>query len=815
MATLIRPVASSLIWLGFAILSAQVNAKPLISPLISKEDPGQPPSVTEIAGVPKNPVETFLAADSLANLGLQTHELVRHAGKLMEHILDEDPDLSPAIVLQLDRLIRLEQAAGNWREAQSNGWNATGTFVRALIRNADPIDGAGFLVRIFRADTEGRIAVAGWTDYDEIELPLWHRFNAYGGNYDFERALNQLAENLSRRSGEGPMIFLLPALTRFAQQLRPAQIQAASTWATAGQKADDDREFAQQLLLALRFNRATSAEPGTEGPSVFADLLQVLRDDKISLPWRLSFAHFISDRARHLIPPDLALECGRLSARVLENDAPTHGSSLAYAIAAFQRQPAQAAWGPIANRIRDAWIHRNRNNAKPNETGLAFDPSGELLLTVMDLNYQANNRAAARRVLQKSEDIASVWAGAFILMVENDDFFLATQLLQKHARTDTYHFLNYPIDIRVNAHLEAATPEYLKTFDDPDLRAFAEVWLATGRDPPRHGPGAIPDLPSEILDDRLARVAVGFAEAPPTDEDFLRRSLECLTITKRPIPDLHPMLEERRSNLKSTLGNASRGHEAYWATHVASRLAIGDFMEGNDQPLRDFWFLVIGEDDPFARHREHSSESILDQTSDIARMWGGDLKIAELHKMLPLMREMIETTPTGIYLEDYARTACYVLVAHAICGEADLFRAWFASLIEETQQLLVEGLTKERNVLEKAMRVLNLEGLAADEIDVSLRRQVIGGVLSQPFVGRAYAGHPLLARSATAGALPPDDLAAIAPMIADRAPRSGTALTEWTGLMAEAGLADRAVGVLDAALEKAWKNGALASTLNL
>lgn len=823
MATLIRPLQNFPFLLGFAVLVSggllgAASASPLIrTPLSDGDSPGNSPDSSDFDAEP-SPIRAFLDAPNLRELGLSQNQLVDHARGLMNRILDQDPQLAPRIVLQLDRLIRHEQKTEGWQGGgHGNGWSAAGGFVRDLVQDADPVDAAGFVCRIFRADVEGRIPAAGWDDWEKIGLPLWHRFNAYGGNFDTAAALTSLSRVLRTRTGEGSTVFLFPALCKFAQQLRPAQIEAARDWAeelVSSPVAEADPEIARQLLLAIRFLDVLAPEP--RDSAVFANLREILNDEKLSLPWRLSLAHFCSEVGRHRLPADLALDCGRLAARLLESGGPGSGENLAFAIAAFQRHPDHPAWTGLAQRISTAWVRRNRDNDKPAETGLPFDPCEELILTMIDLNYQAGSRAAARRVLQGLEDTAPVWAGAYILMVENDDFFLATQLLKKHAKSDAYHYQNYPIDIRVNAHLEAAIPRYLATLEnEPDLRAFAEVWLATGRDPPRYGPGAIPDLPSEILDDRLARVAIGFAAAPPKDEDFLRRSLECLSITKRPIPDLHPMLEKRRAMLKSILENGVSGTGAYWATHVASRIAIGDFMERRPEPLREFWDEVTGEDHPFARYRAHAAEAIIDQTGDIARIFAADGRIADLESMLPLMRDILATTPDGTWLPDYARTASRICIAHARAGQPEVFRAWFETQPEEIQQLLVRGLTENQKMLGDLLDVVNPGRIPAEDLDPNLRREVIAGVLGQPFIGRSHAGQPLLARLAKSGGLTPEDLADLAPRIAELAPRAGTAYTEWVGLMKEKGQASRALGVLEIALERLRGRGALVAMLSL
>lgn len=807
-------------WLIFAFLMPALTfAKPVRLP--TGVAPVSPSTGTKPANL--DPRADFLAAKSLGELGIEQSALAGRFFELMKGALDDEPDLAAAIVLQTDRLVRNEQAApGGWtRYPSRQGWTQTAAWVRSLLRNSDPVDAAALIIRVGREDAGGRIPLTGAPGfgYDDLGWPLWRRFNALGGNFDTALALDRLSAALRARSGPGTTLFAHPVWVGFAEHLRPAQFRAALAWAESNIEGNGggDAEIAQQLLLGLRLFETSFPvdwEPADPAP-LFDRYVEILEDDTLSLSWRLGLVQFLSEHARHRLPPDLCLACAVVCAKALENDTPAHSDSYAHAMAVFLRAAGYHGWDPPAERIWAGWKHRNRNNAKPNESGLAFDPGRDAVLTMMEVNYVAGNRAAARRTLQDCEIAADAWAGAFVFMVENGDYEYATHLFKEHLGGSFYSFTNYPLDIRASPKLDAALPAYLETIADPQWRLAAEIWLGSTRDPELPGLSFADGMPSRWMNERLSALAPKFGATAPVLEIPRRRSLECLSMSETSLEPILDVLKQQRENLSRDVRNARNGVEIYWLTTVASRWAISSYTRGDPAPLGELWHEVISNSGPYEGHGRDCGEAILDQQSDLALYFGVREDFKTLEPMLPLMREQIATAPDDQYLRDFTQTTTRVLGAHAVCRQAGVFRQWWEKLPNSRQQLLTEGLALNRRAIPDFVRFINLGEDRPNRISTDKRRGLFSAVLSQAYFAGGYEGLPALALAASHGGLTEEDLAVLAPVIAGLAPRAGAAHAEWVGIMAEAGDATRALGALDGGIERAAGDPDLVAQLKL
>ena len=348
--------------------------------------------------------EKFLLAKTLPELGIPQNQLFGRFLVLMNDVIREDPELAADLVLHTDRLIFQEERkrGGGWYKAASNGWTHMGSYLESYEKRTESLDAIGVMVRSFQKDSQGRIPFVGWVPM-ESQFGLFGHFLGHGGNYDTAAATEKLITDLRTVCGEGQTVFLAPYFCELCDFLRPAQRNELAKQAI---ELSDDADLtlsgigeAIALGLAL-FERAEGTPVDhpdlARGTALDSLLLEILKDDTISLAWRAGFTALMGLDFRENLSPELRIEIGKILALVLEKEIPFAGKSFSHSIAAFLRgDDADEVWKNTGKRLLSAWEKRNSLNHLPEKTGRALRPEKEWIIPVMG-NWLAGSAPNSR-----------------------------------------------------------------------------------------------------------------------------------------------------------------------------------------------------------------------------------------------------------------------------------------------------------------------------------------------------------------------------------------------------------------------------------
>ncbi|MEM9282542.1 MAG: hypothetical protein AAGA96_12000 [Verrucomicrobiota bacterium] len=761
-----------------------------------------PYEVTALSPVSAASIEEFLAASKIEELGIEQEELEFRFGELAEFALESRPESLGKLVLQTDRLIEYEQRKnGGWRpRSMWNGWTVMAEIMGRFRNEATGLKGLGMYIRIFREDGEGKFPT-GVSYVTHYNYSIIHEFLDHGGDYDPYFATANLAKQLREGCGEGELVFLLPCFARLGDYLRPHQQREMLRWAedVLNQKAPGDKELAECLELGLKLHllqeRPLTGE-GTLEPdealSVEAQILALFERDDLSPAWRQGLAGYISSVMPAKMSQEMRLGVGKLCTNSFSNDIPYSSAAMSPCSHVFLHADREdERWAVIARDLVDGWRHRNRYNGRSKREGLALDPSRYNVLPMVELSCLLRDEEAIDWHLSELSNTYGAQAGILVSLVRARYFKRALGLLEREAGFPRYRRDHYKPDPRFDEALYEAIPDFLKEVPNQEIKRFASALLMATPDPETGETkrGEFPDF-----HERLAEEAVAWVEAPLEHPEFRSFVLDMLAMADLNGTDLSTPLVPSADYFSAFDGLGVEGGrsstEIYWMTRQHFHEALQLLCQGEVFPAQFFWGRLAFEEreDPDSLHR-HGGEAIIDAVSERIkqRIWANDE--VTLQRMLPFMRQLLESFSVTVYQPDAGVFLNCVVIAHAYCGEVEAFRDWWDQLDPKRQLFLADLLAEEKGLIGQSGSMLNPEKIQPGEVfpDEQRRREIYSGIAANPLVDAGYDGLTLMSYGYARELITENDIDAIAGDLANLAARKGTALREWFGVIADRG----------------------------
>lgn len=739
---------------------------------------------------------TFLEADTILDLKLHQRELEPYLFSLLDEAWKTDRDLIAPFFLKTEQLIRFEQReAGGWFRSMWNGWTVLAEIARRYNQSLEGIHGVGVYTRLFREDSEG-VFPNGSGFLEHNHRAVFQKFLVDGGNYEVPGAMDRMSEALREACGDGELFPLLPLLSEFCGNLRPAQQKALMGWAEGVEKGDEDgdREFAGWVKLGCQVQLLEEGEiagPNQMTPSEVAVLESRLSDlisnDSISPAWRQGCAAWLSSTLSKRMGDELRLEIGKLSAANLQNDIPFSSLGMTKCLWAFlEVKEVSDDWRKVASSLGEGWKHRNRYNGESKSTGLALDPSRLTIGGMMEVACRAGDEELIDWNLKKFSETRSAFPGMLVSLVAAGYYRQAEELLLERGSEVRFRSDHYLIGPRFSRRLQEKTPAFLKRIYSPDWRNYAGLLLAATPDPnPETGL-------EEGVPVRYERVEVAAKPiySRPIRVKQLRVFGEDVISTIHGGESLVDVLNKPTAHFFEEFETVESldSAEVYWLSHKHFYEAMHQLSKGESFPAHFTWGRIVFEEHENSRDlRRNAAEAVV----DMLQLWIRDHVLRDdketLRNLLPFGRQVMGTVPIRVYREDVSELQNVLLVAHAHLGEAKAYERWWESLTEDRKDFLAELLYDEMGLFEEAGQLLNpTKKFPGDRfIDVRQRQEQFLSLVSNPCTHRGYARRELLGRGCSMGLILEEDLEHVARESAIRAPRGGSAIREWLGWMSD------------------------------
>jgi len=393
-------------------------------------------------------------------------------------------------------LAREHMRKGTWSDYSLSGWNLEGDVLYDTMNSAPGSDllRIAMFEHIINSDAGGRIAItSGGMGFAN---DLRDAFNRAGGEANLDRALDTVATELHDLCGDDSNVRLAFYLMEMAFQFRPVVIPRVVTWADARSEGKPWSPLARELGQALRMCLQTSMLPEhrTLWPKVtnletWQDhYLAILQDETRPLPWRLAVADEVCD-ANANIRPDTAMVCTGVLAAALAADAPVNTWHCQRIAMQFNKLGRSTEWDALAKQLHEGWMHKNRNNQKPDESGLAFRPGSECVLAMLETHLRRADADATRLFITEKNafDRMKDNARTVLTLVLYGDFEWAGQIVRDGYEfqdiTDDYVVAATYFQVKYSQQLHEQLPRFLETVEDPAMRYFAELLVLGAFDP--------------------------------------------------------------------------------------------------------------------------------------------------------------------------------------------------------------------------------------------------------------------------------------------------------------------------------------------
>ena len=296
------------------------------------------------------------------------------------------------LYLQAVALVEREQASGGFAKYRSS-WNARGQILDRLAAGKDGVSSLEQIAFFHRAataqSTRDTIAVEGGGE--RIAPVLVKAFNERPSKMKFRWALTHTFLRLRGLAGgkNNPEFGML--CRDLITALPPAEAKEAINWAEESSRDEGypwapmagELSNAWKLKLSIESPEWLDDEARAELPQLdsFEDHYQrVLVDESVGLPWRVAIAGSLARIPQERRKEESVYQGANLLAEVLLKDAPFHDTHFVSIVKAFQNLPKRGArWETVAERLRQGWAHKNRNNSLGLSTGKAWLPESDVI----------------------------------------------------------------------------------------------------------------------------------------------------------------------------------------------------------------------------------------------------------------------------------------------------------------------------------------------------------------------------------------------------------------------------------------------------
>lgn len=440
----------------------------------------------------------FLAVKDLAAIRVNgSYDLERHLISLMQPLWSAEKwDKGVQVYWHGVDLARAMIKKGQWNDSTTTGWNLEGDTLYDIFQDAPGSDlqRIALYSRILASDKESR--VPHYLCVEGSDNDLLAAFNRAGGEAKLEEALDHATMQLHSICGEGSEFTIAGTLEWMIMKFRPALIPRGVAWADSRSEGRPWSPAARETAMLLRNALAKSITPQLKAAAAKIPDLQSweahyvarLRDDSMRLTDRVALADKLCNNNGKL-SAEVAQACATVLAEAYLADAPLNSWQDLRIQRAFTRLPRTPEWEAVARRVVEGWAHKNRNNSKPDTSGLRYAPFNQCVLEALRTHLLLGDKAASdsffkdktlfERVKSDSRTVLTlVTHGAY-----DDARRFVTEGFEFQDINDDYFggINDYKIAYSQQAH--ERIPEFLSTIDDPGLRCFAELILVGALDP--------------------------------------------------------------------------------------------------------------------------------------------------------------------------------------------------------------------------------------------------------------------------------------------------------------------------------------------
>ncbi len=746
----------------------------------------------------------FLAAETIADIGYDAEKLPLLFPFLLRDAISESPDLAAPIVVHTAKLIRQDQESN--QDTYFNTFDQRQyrchivDYLHKLEDRQESIDVIGISVRTYRLDHSGTVPYTGIGRYSTQFAMLSH-FLSLGGNYDTRAAMDQFLVDLRVACGEGEMIYLAPYFAELSSLLRPAQREAMAIWAR--ERADHNEQSVASISAAIRLGIAIETlASGRQQPipgiasrhALNNQFSSLLIDTELSPAWRLGFAALIARECRQHLSHQTSIACGGVVAEALSrSQMPMMHQPIAYAMAGYLRGDST---DPLWRQTGSDILASVRVTHHPTATEMARAPQSQKhwIVQMVALATRLSDEDQLNSYMQRYGTDRSLYPALWIHLVQASEFPLANQLFKQHSRNVDFSPGYFLLDSTYNQTLADKTPAYLATIADPADRAYAELAIAAVSD------SSIDTHRPHPQQQRLAAYAERYGDFPELPPSLRQKALQILSLAQRQ-PSITRWLSEQQQGLENAIRSENPHTRAYWAGRIEMHAAIESLHEGSVFPTQMMWGRALEDTTPtIERSRGELCEAILDMVDSRIKTAIGRRGTEPLHHYLDISRQILEYAPDNLSDRELHRFLIRTLVLHAWCEDAmPSWHAWWKDLEPITQKRMVDALSRYRSLI-VSIKDITHTAPSQPPLPADLSRSLLTGILSTELIDQAYPDYSTLAEATALGLLSNADLHQIAEPIARVAPRQGSSWRECLGSLADQGLAEDALEVVDALL---------------
>ncbi len=432
----------------------------------------------ETAGADKSGFESFLAAETVDDLGISESQLDDMAAALIANEVMRNRELALKLFTKALEIEDATRKKNRWNYNFGSGRTVGGRIFEGLFDKVPALDAAGFVGAVW-ANPELRASELqqAYTEARKMAGDLGQRMEPVEFGDDREKRLAFMLDTMQKTTGEHsipviPEIALWYAI-RSRAQLREFPIV---DWAAKPDiRAKYPRlakplEIAARMDAAERQNGANSAMP----PEVTAYYVEMLENAGLPLMARIAAVQDLR-YVRLNQPVELRLAAARALTEIWEKSLPDYYSAVRNILHGFEsmENAGDEAWKTQATRLAKAFETRYFSGNAPAHLDSTPDYDGVRLMTSVHLRN--GDPISANRLLNRFESNISDFTLPFLRLVEAGEFTGAARLLRKHPEKIAR---SYPSTVPWSEVFAERVPKFLDSIQSPSQRIYAQVILA-------------------------------------------------------------------------------------------------------------------------------------------------------------------------------------------------------------------------------------------------------------------------------------------------------------------------------------------------
>ncbi|MEX2171384.1 MAG: tetratricopeptide repeat protein [Pirellulales bacterium] len=529
------------------------------------------------------------------------------------------------------------------------------------------------------------------TDANKKKRPL------HEGMEQFQKWLSEVLR------GKTSPVLLTTYYRAFSDIERDAKQSAEiEDWLTEQVAAHPEDSQLKDLLAALQHaethraqHEAQKAEgdnpppPGRVEPAAYHQRYQeLLADAATPLPARIALAEFMFHEEHESLPPELALAINRLATETCASKVRLHDShhscfvrnALALRDDDNAREGVDSYWSAWHKRFgqpKAVVANRYPRDADTLNGGATLARVLALYLAVSDDDNLLN------QFMRKYDEPLGKRHETFPLLLQADRSELAMRVLRSHAPSVGGN-LTPPL-VTYDAAMAKKAAEFLAGVEEPSLRYFASVWLAT-LDDAKPQPEGVPSR-----DERLVELAKQLKDIEWRAPDLQQKALLMLCSSPPAQAEATAELESvaDKIDLASMASNNNSEPFNESVELVGKRIETG-LAKGDLAPFTRFLdqtvVSTVDNDWQLRNAFQRKSQSL---AGGVAKQLGA-LSDEQLRELATALRPVV-APPQNTHINNLSQWNTLCAIAHVRTGQADQFREWHNSLNEQARNRLQQN----------------------------------------------------------------------------------------------------------------------------